>query len=356
MEDSLHFCSVSQPINTTVVSVGMNAEDVRILCKCRNEIKCLQLEVSELIKSLQAEFQLLDTFLYKNHNRFRNDKGYHTARMLAKTLRKLLDLPYFEKLEDFLQFIPSYPGDQSMRLPTVAMSNYCQVLLTLAARFLLKIDLLARKSGLLNMQRLNLGHFWGVAAVCLAIVSRVWVLGRNLLCKLDLSYSNLGSVSKYLTGDSLGYELPVHLSELLDDELREFVESKESPKPLSNSTKGVNVDDFLDIGEPVKRSLNVEESTAKRSKVETPENVASIPASDEKKDCLGSIHSIEDFKKFIAEESDLRKTSKKTSFTHKLSQNEWKELKKEVLRNLNPVIPNKSIKLCRKMIRKSIKN
>lgn len=360
MEGSLHFCSVSQPINTTVACTALDADDAKILCKCRNEIKRLQLEISELIKSLQAEFQLLDTFLYKNHNRFRNDKGYHTAKMLAKTLKKLLDLPHLEKTTDLLQFIPSHPGQQSVRLPTVAMSNYCQVLLTFAARFLQKIDRLCRKSGLLNMQRLNLGHFWGVAAVCLAIVSRIWVLARNLLRKLELCYSNLGTLTRFLPGVSLDYELPDHLFDLLDDELREAVEMKESSEPLYNSTEGVNVDEFLDIGEPVKRSLDVgifaEETPAKRLKVETTANIETIPASDEKKDCLSGIHSIEGFKKFILEESDLRKTSKKTSFTRKLSQNQWKELKKEVLRNLNPVIPNKSIKLCRKMIRKSLKD
>ena len=78
------------------------------------------------------------------------------------------------------------------------------------------------------MQRLNLGHFWGVAALCLAIVSRVWVLSRNLLCQLELCYSNLEKMNLLLPGVPLDYDLPQHLYQLLDEELRTFVKNFES--------------------------------------------------------------------------------------------------------------------------------
>ena len=125
----------------------------------------------------------------------------------------------------------------------------------------------------------------------------------------------------------------------------------------------MNVDEFLDLGEPVKRKPDVEITSeelpvVKKLKVdsEAVEDKEATPGKAEKKDCLTDIHSIEEFKKFLSEESDLRKTSKKNSFTRKLSQDQWKALKKEILSNLNPVIPNKSVKLCRKLIRKSIKD
>ena len=363
MEGDLHFSSVSPPLNTTVPCPALNVEDLKAIVKCRSKVKDHQPEMAELTKTLQDESKLLDAFLYKNHNRFRNDKGYRTAKMLDKTLKKLLDLPYLEKLTDFLQFVPSH--QQTTRLPTVAMSHYCQVLLTIAAKFLLKIDHLSRKSGLLNMQRLNLGHFWGFAALSLAVISRIWILCRNLLCKLEVCYSNLGKMNQFLPGVPLGYLLPEYLSQLLDDELRNFVENYLKSESLKHSahfgSNVLDVDAFLDLSEPVKRCLDVTDSfegetSVKRSKVEADKSNPTTPVSEEKKDCLSDIHSIEDFKKFIIEESNLRKTCKKTSLTRKLSQSEWKMLKKEVLCNLNPVIPNKSIKLCRKMIRKSLKD
>ena len=360
METEPHISSVTQPINTTVACGSVKVEDLKCIVKSRNRIKSFQPDIAELSKSLSAESELLDTFLYKNHNRFRNDKGYRTAKMLDKTLKKMLDLSFTEKMTDFLEFVPSHWGQQSVRLPTLAMSNYCQVLLVITGKFLQKIDRLARKCGLLNMQRLNLGHFWGVAALCLAIISRVWILCKNLLCKLELCYSNFVKMNPLLPGVPLDHDLPEHLYQLLDEDLRTFVENSEAiSKTPDDSTgdPGVNVDEFLDLGEPVKRKPDVEISSeelpvVKKLKVETTENKEAAPG----KDCLSDIHSIEEFKKFLSEESDLRKTSKKKSFTRKLSQEQWKALKKEILSNLNPVIPNKSVKLCRKIIRNSIKD
>ena len=367
MEAELHISSVPQPINTTVACGSLNVEDLKCIVKSRNKIKSFQPDIVELSKSLEVESKLLDTFLYKNHNRFRNDKGYRTAKMLDKTLKKMLDLPFMEKLLDFLKFVPSHWGQSSVRLPTLAMSNYCQVLVIIAGKFLQKIDRLARKCGLLNMQRLNLGHFWGVAALCLAIISRVWILCKNLLCKLELSYSYLEKINLLLPGVPLGYDLPQHLYELLDEDLKSFVKNSEAISNCctddSSGDLGVNVDEFLDLGEPVKRKPDIDivnqgVSETKKLKVdnEIPEDKEAAEGRSEKKDCLTDIHSIEEFKKFLSEESDLRKTSKKNSFTRKLSQDQWKALKKEILSNLNPVIPNKSIKLCRKLIRKSIKD
>merc|ERR1712029_617525 len=76
---------------------------------------------------------------------------------------------------------------------------------------------------------------------------------------------------------------------------------------------------------------------------------------DEKKDVLSDIHSLDDLKLFIEKETEVRKTSKKTSFTRKLNQDQWKAVKKEVLKTMNPSLPNKSIKLCRKIIRNALK-
>ena len=367
MEAELHISSVPQPINTTVACGSLNVEDLKCIVKSRNKIKSFQPDIVELSKSLEVESKLLDTFLYKNHNRFRNDKGYRTAKMLDKTLKKMLDLSFTEKLLDFLEFVPSHWGGQhSVRLPTRAMSNYRQLLLVIAGKFLQKIDRLARKCGLLNMQRLNLGHFWGVAALCLAIVSRVWVLCKNLLCQLELCYSNLEKINPLLPGVPLDYDLPQHLYQLLDEELKTFVKNSEaisSPPDDFSAAPGVNVEEFLDLGEPVKRKSDIdfhnqELSHVKKLKVDTeiPKDKEAAVGRAEKIDRLTDIHSIEEFKKFLSEESDLRKTSKKDSFTRKLSQEQWKALKKEILSSLNPVIPNKSIKLCRKLIRKSLKD
>merc|ERR1712029_789368 len=95
---------------------------------------------------------------------------------------------------------------------------------------------------------------------------------------------------------------------------------------------------------------------AKKPKIESvsPEEA---PKKDDtqKKDVLGEIHSLNDLKAFIEKETEVRKTTKKTSFTRKLNQEQWKALKKEVLKSWNPSLPNKSIKLSRKIIRNALK-
>ena len=50
------------------------------------------------------------TPLYKNHNRFRNDKVYKDLRMLEKTLQKFLNHKFLKSLTDFFGFIPNSPS------------------------------------------------------------------------------------------------------------------------------------------------------------------------------------------------------------------------------------------------------
>ena len=66
--------------------------------------------------------------------------------------------------------------------------------------------------------------------------------------------------------------------------------------------------------------------------------------------------SIEDVNNFIESQSKLRKINRKESVTRKLSQDEWKSLKRNVLAGLNHNQPNKSIKLCKQLICKALIN
>merc|ERR1719300_67114 len=217
-----------------------------------------------------------------------------------------------------------------------------------AAEILQKIEILCKKSGLMSIQRLNLGHFWGVAAVNLAVLGRIWVLCRNLLSQILMMYSNLTKISKNLPGEAIeNIRLP--------EDLNEFV-TQDLSKPLQNDAGNneetgavITVDDFLDIGTPVKRKAEIV-VPAKKPKIES-DSLEEAP----KKDVLGEIHSLNDLKAFIEKETEVRKTAKKTSFTRKLNQEQWKALKKEVLKSWNPSLPNKSIKLCRKIIRNALK-
>merc|ERR1712179_251718 len=117
---------------------------------------------------------------------------------------------------------------------------------------------------------------------------------------------------------------------------------------------GITVDDFLNLGEPVKRKPEVKEDNSDAKKLRL-SNESDINAKPEEKDELSQIHSLDELKEFLQKETENRKVSKKTSFTRKLNQEQWKAVKKEVQGQMNPKLPNKSIKFCRKLIRKALK-
>jgi len=329
---------------------------MKIIIKSRTKIRTTEVESKENIKILKEEAKLLNTILYKNHNRFRNDKGYKTLRMIEKSLQKFLYSPFHTSLPDLLQFIPDSPLQTNVHLPTLTMGQYCMLQCLQSAAVLSKLEILCRRSGLLNMQRLNLGHFWGVAAINLAVVGRIWVVVRNLLSRHQIVFSHLLKISIHLPGQAAEYQLPDDLLEFLPEDLREHHKESDIKADLESNADRVSitVDDFLDLGEPVKRKPEAKEENSDAKKLRL-SNESDINAKPEEKDELSQIHSLDELKEFLKKETKSRKVSKKTSFTRKLNQDQWKAVKKEVQGQMNPKLPNKSIKLCRKLIRKALK-
>jgi len=342
-----------RPINTTVSCPDITTETMRTIIKSRTWIRTIEVESKDNIKILKDEFNLLHTLLYKNHNRFRNDKGYKTLRMIEKSLQKFLGAPFHSVLSDLLQFIPDSPLQTNVHLPTLTMCQHCMLQCLQSTALLSKLETLCRRSGLLSMQRLNLGHFWGVAAINLAVVGRIWVIACNLLTRHQIMFSHLLKISSNLPGLAAEYSLPQDLFEFLPEDLKEQLqkEQKTLDQEANVESKVISVDDFLDIGEPVKRKFEVisskEDSDVKMLRLSNESDNAKLEGKDE----LSQIHSLDEIKEFMKKETENRRVSKKTSFTRKLNQDQWKAVKKEVLGNMNPKLPNKSIKLCRKIIR-----
>ena len=169
-------------------------------------------------------------------------------------------------------------------------------------------------------------------------------------------FSHLLKISSNLPGLAAEYSLPQDLFEFLPEDLKEQLqkEQKTLDQEANVESKVISVDDFLDIGEPVKRKFEVisskEDSDVKMLRLSN----ESDNAKPEGKDELSQIHSLDEIKEFMKKETENRRVSKKTSFTRKLNQDKWKAVKKEVLGNMNPKLPNKSIKMCRKIIRQAL--
>ncbi len=71
-------------------------------------------------------------------------------------------------------------------------------------------------------------------------------------------------------------------------------------------------------------------------------------------DPLTAIHSFAEFTEFLASETQRRKEDRKSAWSRRLSQTEWKTLRQTVRSAFNPKTPNKSMKLARKMLREAV--
>ena len=343
----------AQPMNTTVPAKHIDQKDEK-------EIGQLKWRIKETLGGMKADLQivleeevLLNQVLYKIHNRFHNDRGYKDLRMFDKTVRKLLAHPHVQKLEDLLSFLPSaltslpsaltsLPSSLTS-LPTRAMAHHSALQLYGAAALLHRLLALATNSGLLAVQRLNLGHFWGVGAQQLACVARLWLVARHLLASLQAAYCPLIRLLALLPGEEEEVmKLPSNLDSLLPEDLvggMEVVE--EAVEEVEMVEKRVaSVDSFLDIGVPVKRLKTVEP----------------VVAEAKQKDSLSDIHSLEELKLFLEAETKLRKVSKKTCLTRHLKQEDWKRLRTDILKAVNEKMPNKSLKLCCRIFRSALSN
>jgi len=343
------------PISTTIPYSSLEMEAMKKIVHLKR-VSCNKIEeMVAIIHLIKEELSLLSRLLYKGHNRFRNDKGYKDLRILEKSLLKLLNFDIPNRVRMYFSFIPDFPP--VLIVPSLEMLDYTLCQLAGTGCLLSRIEMLVKNGALLNVQRLVLGHFWGVAAQNLGSIARILMLCRQQLNIVNHCYVTMLTMSELLkSGENESY--PKNLNEFMPMDMIE--KSDNSSHPLLNFTvkdMDETVDDFLDIGVAVKRpvELNAKDSSIvhiqhtqknfdKNQETVVPKTV----------DILSNIHSLDEFKSFLSEESEKRKTSRKSSYTRKLDQSEWKALKKTVLENLKPNTPNKSIKFCRKLIRSKL--
>merc|ERR1719233_2285854 len=326
-----------------------------------------------------------------------------------------------KSLKNFLVFIPDSSSSTIIKvyLPTYAMGLHAQLQLYGTGALLHRVEMLSKNSALLDVQRLNLGHFWGVAAQNLAIVGRVWAVCRNLLMGVQICYHDMFRLLTELQSEDKTVEMPENLFSFMPEDLvlqveqTSIVDTNKVKSNVESNEDSVTVDSFLDIGEPVKREMksSINEDLKKRPNTDTTFNLAALnkkrkndfvddgepvnremncsPGDQEKRpvkdknlnlavmnkrrkmevsnidssdsdkstlrDLLSDVHSLEQLKDFLKSESESRKVSRKTSFSHKINQESWKLLKKEVLANFISTKPKKSLKLCRRLIRNAVK-
>jgi len=354
--------AVSPPPMNTLVPAPTEADVIKRIIQLRWKLRDTLEGVEGDLSRFNEEGTLLSQVLYKIHNRFHNDPGYRDLRMLEKSAKKFLGHNFLRSSNTFLSYLPSSPS--CSQLPTSLMARHAALQLYGAAALLNRVLMLCRLSGVSAFQRISLGHFWGTAAHQLGMVGRLWSIARHLILTINEAYSPLRALVMLLPGDETGKLLPETLKHFLPEDCN-LVKHRISNKDLKEDALDVegqkSVDSFLDLGVPVQRSkMEATKDQAPSSEIEReelPEGYvveAHVAVQMVKTDAFSDFHSLDQLRAFLTQETKMRKVSKKTCVTAKLKQEEWKNLKTEVLKAMNEKIPNKSLKLCRKILRKAL--
>jgi len=356
--------AVSPPPMNTLVPAPTDANHaVKRIIQLRWQLRDALEGVDGDLSRLNEEENLLSQFLYKIHNRFHNDPGYRDLRMLEKSTKKFLGHNFLRSSNTYISYLPSSPS--CSQLPTRMMARYAALQLYGAAALLDRVLMLCRLSGVSAFQRISLGHFWGTAAHQLGVVGRLWSLARHLILTIHEAYSPLRALVTLLPGEEIGNPLPETLESFLPEDCKTEkceISKKDLKAPAVEGQ--LSVDSFLDLGVPVRRSnlgVPVQRTKTEQSRAEVndgPRMAVEVPVAGKiektKTDAFSDLHSLDQLKAFLEQETKMRKVSKKTCTTAKLKQEEWKNLKMEVSKAMNERIPNKSLKLCRKILRKAL--
>jgi len=351
----------SPPPNNTVHSYkNYDIKALKKMIKKHTEFKRERTTSDEGLKLLETELRFLERILFKNHNRFRNDRGYKALRILQKSVSKLLtNFPTnaLNNLSTLMPIgLPYSDGNQtpSVLLPPTAIAQYAAVQLWIVHSLLGRIEFCCRNAGLYSLQRISLGHFWGVAAYQLSIVGRVWTLASNIKKHTAKLQSCIKEIAAGLPGKSLYTEENLkNIFNICPTEttLSSAASRKGSVQPDVQELSNLEMTKPVDLGVKVRRE-DYEKTAKSNPKVGKPEKKKKIAPPDLK--FLSDLHSFDDLKQFIDSESLQRKTARKSAITRTLGQEEWKLLKKRILSEFNKKLPNKSIKKSRKQLKEAL--
>jgi len=308
--------------------------DLDCLVHSHAVLKHVKARNDEIKSYIEDAVNLVDITIYKNHNRFRNDKGFKGLKMLRKGFSDLKKVEFSQCIQNALLSLPMICDLKSESkityLPVQSNMKYFLIIHCQLYKICDRIHGLCQHSSKYLLYRIKLGHFWDWANFNFANVSRLWTLNKALMVLIHNSYSYFNNILCIFPEDNLSWhgkylELPKCL---LDPEYEGFdllVEKSDFPKLKTIKDSTDNDPTFEFLGEVVGR-------------VEKPQEEKKFEANEKhsiKVTCeMKKLNSKKDIKKFLKNENELRKTNRKIALTKKLEQNQWKTLKELVKTHL----------------------
>lgn len=159
------------------------------------DVTSLTTTLERIIKDLDSqdimhvEATILSRLIYRMKCKFRNDKGFKNIEKVNRALLNYLGLSLEKEYKNFQSYIEVDNG--VVTLPSKQMLEYVLVRTQGFAKLLTRIEEVAKYAGIFLRTRILLGHAWTVTLVAYAVISRIWILARNLVRRSCIWYNGI---------------------------------------------------------------------------------------------------------------------------------------------------------------------
>jgi len=382
-----------------VVKTAVDPLVIREIISHQTSLRKVLAIIDKGFKVLEVENQLIIRLVYKGKNKYRNDHGFKTLQILKKSVEKCLMNYPKSYIEEFLDMLPRVVH-VSVHLPPASLAEYAGLRTWVAIQSLQRIMHCCHLSAVHASRRVTLSHEVHAAILRLSISGRIWVvakfllkhmatvmeglygcsqripIGKNFYCEEDLGRIFSGYTDQKSTVtlteeviESFEVGCKVSRSYIDEEKLRQdsLVESfgwseKVSESDHRKENRSLKKSKIL---ESLSFSGMVAESDKKESKAVKLPNKEINKIKESKNNyeeidsaiiALYNLKTLDDLKSFLESETQKRKVNRKAALTRKLSQDQWKDLKRRVLSNIKPNLPKTSIKQGRKLIKEALFN
>lgn len=148
-------------------------------------------------KDLHKEAAFLSRCIYRLKLKFRSDKGLKAMEKVNRALLNYLHVNVVEVFKTFYDMIPQ-KHTKIIYLPTCDLMNYILIRIQGIAKLMVRIVEESKTAALYMQNRINIGHLWQPAFICVAVVSRIFTLAKNITKYCCTLYSELYAYSKQL--------------------------------------------------------------------------------------------------------------------------------------------------------------
>ncbi|KAI4486226.1 hypothetical protein M0802_012465 [Mischocyttarus mexicanus] len=188
------------------------------------DIKGFNATLERIIQDLEAqndlhkEAAILSRIIYRLKCKFRNDKGFKNMEKVNRALLNYLNLALEKEYKHFKSSIEV--NGSFVTLPSKQMLEYILVRTQGFAKLLARVEEVTKNAGIFLRSRVVLGHAWTVTFVAYAVISRIWILSKNLVRRSCIWYNSLHRFSSTLKTVGLSWlsksdTLPVDLKSWL---------------------------------------------------------------------------------------------------------------------------------------------